>query len=114
MSRTASERLNELDYPLRFRGVGSGAVVVDFGYGLGSQGPLGGHHVTVFVAVGEEARLAAVYKDGWFGLCHQSVPIEKHVQALRDLGFTTIVFPSGTRYELRSWPGIRRVRDDLG
>jgi hypothetical protein len=40
------------------------------------------------------------------------VPIEKHVDVFRELGFTEMVFPSGKRYEIRTWPpGVRRIRD---
>lgn len=48
MSRTASERLSELDYPTTAAGCWlMRRPDVDFAYGLGSQGPLGSLHVTV-------------------------------------------------------------------
>jgi hypothetical protein len=39
------------------------------------------------------------------------VPIERHVDVLRTLGFQQMVWPDGKRYEIRTWPGVRRVRD---
>jgi hypothetical protein len=37
--------------------------------------------------------------------------IEKHVDVLRELGFVEMVFPNGKRYEIRGWPGIKRIHD---
>jgi hypothetical protein len=33
---------------------------------------------------------------------YQPVPIDEHVQALRDLGFKEMILPDGRRYEIRT------------
>jgi len=81
-------------------------------YAIDSHGPLGGHHVAVFQARSDTAEIVTTKKHGWFGTQRHDVPTERHIQALRDLGFEEVAFPSGRRYELRTWPGIRRVRSE--
>jgi len=29
----------------------------------------------------------------------------------RQLGFKKMTYPNGKRYELRTWPGVRRIRE---
>ncbi len=80
-------------------------------YDIQSRGRLGGQHGTLFRAQGDTAEIVGIGKIGWIGMRHLNVPIEKHVDAFRELGFTEMVFPSGKRYEIRGWPGVRRIRD---
>jgi hypothetical protein len=79
------------------------------GYELRSTGSLGGGHITAFRAEGDLAAIFAITKRGALGERAQKVPTVRHVDALRDLGFKEMRFPSGKRYELRTWPGVRRV-----
>jgi hypothetical protein len=80
-------------------------------YDIQSRGRLGGHHGTLFRARGNTAEIVGIGKIGLAGKRLVDVPIEKHVDVFRELGFAEMVFPSGKRYEIRTWPGIRRIRD---
>lgn len=80
-------------------------------YDIQSRGRLGGQHGTLFRAQGDTAEIVGIGKVGWTGYSPLDVPIEKHVDVFRELGFTEMVFPNGKRYEIRTWPGVRRIRD---
>jgi hypothetical protein len=81
-------------------------------YELESRGRLGGKHGTLFSARGDEAWILAVGKKGWLGSRRQNTPIERHVEALRELGFKRMRLPNDKEYEIREgWPGVKRVRD---
>jgi hypothetical protein len=103
------DRLTEAEFPLRINGC-----VVDLadtlGYEIRSDGPAGGQHVTRFLAEGEEANILSAQKSGrLLGSREVDVPLPRHVDVLRAFGFTLMSFPNGKRYELRNWPGVRRI-----
>jgi hypothetical protein len=106
-SMSAEDRLRELELPAQLAGCRliEGAART---YDLQSRGPLGGRHGTLFRADGDIATLVGIGKIGWLGRRHVNVPIERHVDAFRELGFVEMVLPNGKRYEIRSgWPGVR-------
>ena len=81
-------------------------------YDIQSRGFFGAKHGTLFRATGNTAEIIGIAKIGRFlGYQDQSIPIERHVQVMRELGFLEVVFPNGKRYEIRTWPGVRRIRD---
>jgi hypothetical protein len=79
-------------------------------YDLQSRGPLGGQHGTLFRPEGDTGHIVGIGKIGWFGSRLANVPTERHVQALREFGFTEMILSNGKRYEIRKgWPGLRRL-----
>jgi hypothetical protein len=76
-------------------------------FGISSFGRFGGHHVTVFSVDGDAADIQLISKHGRYRTKHPKEPLEKHVQALRALGFTELAEPGGRRYDITEWP-IRR------
>ncbi|MGH2450897.1 MAG: hypothetical protein ACRDGE_06450 [Candidatus Limnocylindria bacterium] len=112
---SAEDRLREIQLPAELR-TGAGRcellAAAEGTYDLRSRGPLGGRHGTLFRPEGDIAHLVGVGKIGWFGSRVQHVPPERHVQALRELGFTEMSLSNGERYEIRrGWPGVRRVSE---
>ncbi len=79
-------------------------------YEIHSRSPLGGRHETHFFVRGKEAAILRITKRGWIGEWRPALPIERHIQVLRELGLETFLLPDGERYEIRTWPGARRVR----
>jgi hypothetical protein len=108
---TAEDGLRNADLPTVIAGCDLLACPADGMYDIQSRGRLGGQHVTLFRASGNTADIVGIGKFGWARTRFLDVPIEKHVDVFRALGFTEMVFPSGKRYEIRGWPGVRRVRD---
>lgn len=111
-SMAAEDRLREIA-PTELR-TGAGRCQLLAGpagmYDLQSRGRLGGRHGTLFLPKRDTARIVGVGKIGWFGNRRQNVPPERHVQALRELGFTEMILPNGKRYEIRAgWTGVRGV-----
>jgi hypothetical protein len=109
---TAEARLLTLELPAEI----AGATVVPGPpttglHDIQSRGVLRAQHSTLFDAEGDVAVITGIGKVGLFGYHDESVPIERHVQVLRELGFTEFALPNGKRYEIRDWPGVRRVRD---
>jgi hypothetical protein len=51
-----------------------------------------------------------IVDEGKLGMRKVRVPEPGHVEVLRALDFQYMTWPNGKRYELRSWPGIKRVR----
>jgi hypothetical protein len=41
----------------------------------------------------------------------ENVPTQRHVEVLRQLGFREMIWPNGKHYEIRGWPGVRRIKD---
>lgn len=71
---------------------------------------------TMFVPVGTEANIVSI---GVVGLRDRArfpkTPASSHVEVLRRLGFRTMRYPDGRRYEIRGgWPGVRRLRASRG
>jgi hypothetical protein len=117
---TAGNRLEDVELPLSIAGCqvieqpGNKEGGRPFGavYDIQSRGPFGGEHGTLFRAEGDVAEIIGIAKIGRLvGRQRLSVPTEKHVQVLRELGFREMVFPDGKRYEIRNWPGVRRIRE---
>lgn len=71
---------------------------------------LGGQHQTRFFTRGAEAAILRITKRGWLGEWTPALPTEQHVQVLRELGFETFQLPDAKRYEIRTWPGVKRIR----
>lgn len=70
-------------------------------YDIRSGGLLATQHGTRFRARGDAAEITGIAKNGPFvGYEYQSVPIDKHVQALRELGFKEMICPDGRHYEI--------------
>jgi hypothetical protein len=103
-----NDRLSELELPVVIHGCELRRHPLT-GYELRSKGPLGGGNVTSFHSEGPLADIFGVAKAGKLGTRPVKVPIERHVQALRELGFTEVRFPNGKHYELRAWPGLKRI-----
>ena len=81
-------------------------------FDIESKGPLGGEQGTLFMARDDTAWVLGVGKKGWLGSRRLDTPIERHVEVLRELGFTRMVLPNEKEYEIREgWPGVKRVRD---
>jgi hypothetical protein len=84
------------------------------GYVLTYRGPVGGVHEMKFAAEGATASIYVMSKVGRLGARPVKVPLQRHVDALRELGFAEMVWPDGRKYRLSSWAGlsgIRRLRD---
>jgi hypothetical protein len=84
------------------------------GYVLRYDGPMKGVHEMAFRAEGGTATIISMKKEGRLGAREQDVPLPRHVDALRALGFEEMVWPNGKRYRLASWGGlggVRRVKD---
>jgi hypothetical protein len=120
LTETAEELLEGADLPLSVAGCelieepGNKEGGRPFGavYDIQSRGPLGGQLGTLFRAAGDVAEIIGIVKIGrLLGHQHQSTPTEKHVQVLRELGFKEVIYPDGRRYEIRTWPGVRRIRE---
>jgi hypothetical protein len=120
VTETAEELLEDADLPLAIAGCelieqpGNKEGGRPFGavYDIQSRGPLGGRQGTLFRAAGDVAEIIGIAKIGrLLGSQRQTTPTEKHVQVLRELGFREMVYPDGRRYEIRTWPGVRRIRD---
>jgi hypothetical protein len=106
---TAEERLERADFPVSIAGCQLlklpekedrplGAV-----YDIRSAGLLTAQHGTVFRAVGDVAEVMDIAESGPFVTYqYQSVPIDEHVQVLRELGFREMVLRDGRRYEIRT------------
>jgi hypothetical protein len=78
-------------------------------YALSISGALGDRWMS-FVAVEDEAVINLILKRGWRGGRFRPVPTAALIDALRELGFKTMVLPSGERYEIREKRrGIRRL-----
>lgn len=103
------DRLEGLEFPFRIHGCGVD-LTDTLGYEIRSSGPLGGEHVTRFLPEGDEASIVSAEKVGRIaGARSVDVPLPRHVEVLREFGFTRMRFPNGKRYELRTWPGVRRI-----
>ena len=116
---TAEERLEQTDFPvsiagcqvLRLPGNEKGGRPLGAVYDIRSGGLLGAQHGTLFRAAGDVAEIMSIAKSGPFvAYQYQSAPIDEHVQALRDLGFNEMILPDGRPYEIRTWPGARRIQ----
>lgn len=103
------DRLAELEVPLEIRGC-----VVDLtdtlGYEIRSERRMGGHDVSVFLAHGDRAEIITSAKTGRSGSRKVKTPHPRHIDVLRDLGYTTATFPNGEEYRLSSWGGLSGVR----
>jgi hypothetical protein len=110
-ARPVSDPLLELDLPISVAGCELSRADIVGGYDLRSKGALGGGHWTRFRARGDTAEVILIAKDGWTGMRKMNVPTERHVDALRQLGFKEMTWPDGKRYEIRGWPGVRRIKD---
>jgi len=108
---TAEERLERADFPvsiagcqlLKLPGNEEGRPPLGAVYDIRSGGLLGAQHGSLFRAAGDVAEIMSIAKSGLFvAYQYQSVPIDEHVQALRDLGFKEMILPDSTRYEIRS------------
>jgi hypothetical protein len=113
MNETAAARLtNSSTFPVKVAGCkvyrdeeGHG----DNLFAVSSFGRFGGHHVTVFGVDGDVADVQLISKHGRYRkTSHPREPLKKHVQALRELGFTELVEPEGRRYDISQWP-IQRL-----
>jgi hypothetical protein len=109
--QTAEERLERADFPvgiagcqvLKLPGNKEGGRPLGAVYDLRSGGLLGAQHGTLFRAAGDVAEIMSIAKSGLFvAYQYQSVPIDEHVQALRELGFKAMILPDGSRYEIRT------------
>ena len=81
-------------------------------FDLESKGPLGSSQGTLFLAQGDTARIVGVGKKGWLGSRRLNTPSERHVEALREIGFARMILPDGKEYQIRNgWPGVKRVRE---
>jgi hypothetical protein len=67
-------------------------------FDIQSRGALGAMHATQFDPDGDTARIVGIV--GWIGDGEPELPIDQHVEVLRELGFTRMVLPSGKQYEL--------------
>lgn len=110
-ARPSSDTLVDLDLPMTVNGCELKREDIIGGYELRSQGALGGGHWMRFRALDETAEIVVIVTEGKLETRTMEVPEARHVQALRDLGFTQMTYPNGKRYELRTWPGVKRIRD---
>lgn len=110
-ARPESDPLTELDLPLAINGCELKREDIVGGYEIRSTGPLGGGHWMRFRAFGDMAEIVVIMKEGKLGVRQMDVPVERHVDVFRQLGFTEMRYPNGKRYELRNWPGVKRIRD---
>lgn len=107
--RPISDTLVSLDFPMRIKGCD--VLREDFvgGYEIRSRGILGGGHWMRFRALGDTAAIVVSMNEGRLGTRPARVPEPRHVDVLRELGFQRMIWPDGSRYELRFWPGVRRL-----
>jgi hypothetical protein len=107
----AEERLERADFPVRIAGCQvlklpgneEGGRPLGAVYDLRSGGLLGAQHGTLFRAAGDVAEIMSIAKSGLFvAYEYQPVPIDEHVEALRELGFREMILPDGRRYEIRT------------
>jgi hypothetical protein len=110
-ARPVSDPIVALDLPMSLGGCELCRADIVGGYDLRSKGSLGAGHWTRFRAVGDAAEIILIAKEGWAGLRKQNVPTQRHVEVLRQLGFRQMIWPNGKRYEIRGWPGVRRIKD---
>jgi hypothetical protein len=105
---TAEVRLERADFPvsiagcqlLELPGNKEGGRPLGAVYDIRSGGLLGAQHGTLFRAEGDVAEIVSIAKSGLFvAYQYQSVPIDEHVEVLRDLGFNEMILPDGRRYE---------------
>lgn len=108
---TAEKRLERADFPvsiagcqlLKLPGNEESGRPLGAVYDLRSGGLLGAQHGTLFRAASDVAEIMSVAKSGLFvAYQYQPVPIDEHVQALRELGFKEMILPDGARYALRT------------
>lgn len=96
------DRLSGLDLPMEVAGatLNRNPALLDC-YELSSKGPLGDRRGSRFRCEGLHAFIIEIVEIGRVRGAHQpSVPTERHVRALRKLGFKTMEFPNGKKYEL--------------
>ncbi len=110
-ARPTSDSLVNLELPTEINGCELSREDLVGGYDIRSKGPFGGGHWVRFRALGDTAEFILIVKEGRLGAQRMKAPIERHVDVLRTLGFQQMVWPDGKRYEIRTWPGVRRVRD---
>jgi hypothetical protein len=108
---TAEERLERSDFPVGIAGCQvlklprneEGGRPLGAVYDVRSGGLLGAQHGTLFRASGDVAEIMSIAKSGLFvAYEYQPVPIDEHVEALRELGFREMILPDGRRYEIRT------------
>jgi hypothetical protein len=109
--RPISDELISLDFPVRIRGCEVVREDLVGGYEIRSRGRLGARHWMRFRALGDVAEIVAIVTEGRLGTRAVRVPEPRHVDVLRELGFRYMTWPDGSRYELRTWPGIKRSKD---
>jgi hypothetical protein len=110
-ARPVSDPLVTLDLPRSVGGCELSRADIVGGYDLRSKGSLGSGHWTRFRALGDTAEIVLITKEGWTGMRKENVPTQRHVEVLRQLGFREMIWPNGKHYEIRGWPGVRRIKD---
>jgi hypothetical protein len=110
-ARPASDPLVGMDLPSSVAGCELSLAEVVGGYDIRSTGGRGSEHWTRFRALGQTAEIILITEQGWTGLREVNVPTERHVEVLRQLGFREMSWPDGKRYEIRGWPGVRRIKE---
>ena len=63
-----------------------------------SRGALTQSHGTRFEADGDTARIVSAV--GWLGKRKPGMPLDQHIEVLRELGFARMIVRSGQQYEL--------------
>jgi hypothetical protein len=110
-ARPISDTLVSLDLPIEINGCEFGREDLIGGYEIESKGRLGGRYSMRFRAIGDMAEIVAIVTEGRVWTRTLDVPLPRHVDVLRKLGFSQMAFPNGKRYELRTWPGVRRIKE---
>jgi hypothetical protein len=110
-ARPISDALVSLDFP-----IDAGSCELDRedligGYEIRSRNRRGTQHKTRFRAIGDTAEIVGIVVESRRSTKIIDVPEASHVDVLRKLGFSEMVFPNRKRYEIRTWPGIRRIKD---
>lgn len=94
---SAEDLIRGLDLPVTIAGCGL-VPAPDGMFDIRSRGPLARRHGTRFDADGDTARIVSVV--GRLGNRTPGMPLDQHIEVLRELGFARMVVGSGQQYEL--------------
>jgi hypothetical protein len=94
---SAEDFIRSLDLPVPIAGC-SLVPAPDGMFYIRSRGPLARRHGTRFDADGDTARIVSVV--GRLGRRDPGMPLDQHIEVLRELGFARLVLRSGRQYEL--------------
>ena len=94
---SAEDFIRSLDLPVTIAGCEL-VSAPDETFDIRSRGPLTESHGTRFEADGGTARIVSVV--GWLGNRDPGVPLDQHIEVLRELGFARMIVRSGKQYEL--------------